>query len=171
MDPRDLRQALGAFATGITVVTTHGPEGPVGVTANSFNSVSMDPPLVLWSLSKQSGSLPAFQAHRRWVINVLAETQRELSNQFARRGPDKFAGVDAVADDAGPILTGTLATFVCDTEHEYDGGDHIILVGRVTRFERSPAGPPLLYFRGGYRELSAPDHPFPVDEDWQSWSQ
>ncbi len=171
MDERELRHALGAFATGITVVTTHGPDGPVGVTASSFNSVSMDPPLVLWSLSKRSASLAAFQSHRRWVINVLGESQRDISNQFARRGPDKFAGVETDDDSAGPVLRGTVATFVCDTEHEYDGGDHIILVGRVTRFVGSKAGPPLLYFRGGYREIGAVDHPFPADDDWQSWSQ
>jgi 3-hydroxy-9,10-secoandrosta-1,3,5(10)-triene-9,17-dione monooxygenase reductase component len=129
----------------------------------------MDPPLVLWSLSKRSTSLPAYQSHRRWVINVLGESQMDVSNQFARRGPDKFAGVAFEDDPAGPILPATLATFCCDTEHEYDGGDHIIFVGRVTRFVGSTAGAPLLYFRGGYREIGTVEHPFTADDDWQSW--
>lgn len=171
MDPKDLRRALGAFATGITVITTHGADGPVGVTANSFNSVSLDPPLVLWSLARTSSSLTAFQAHRKWVVNVLGETQRDLSNRFARRGPDKFGDLAFQEDEHGPVLPDTLATFWCETEHEYEGGDHIILVGRVTRFQGTPAGPPLLYFRGNYRDIGEVEHTFPADGDWQSWSQ
>jgi flavin reductase (DIM6/NTAB) family NADH-FMN oxidoreductase RutF len=139
------------FATGVTVVTTHGEQGPVGVTANSFNSVSLDPPLVLWSLSRASTSLDAFTSHRRWVVNVLAADQQSVSRHFSATGPDDFGDLGVQNDPFGPVLANTIATFWCTTEHEYDGGDHLILVGRVTRFVGHKGGDPLLYFRGVYR--------------------
>ena len=155
MDSRELRNALGHYATGVTVVTTRGADGPVGVTVNSFASVSLDPPLVLWSLHRSSTSLQAFEAHGQWVINVLARDQEAISNRFAGPGPDDFSGLAAVDDEAGPVLQGTIATFWCTAEHIYDGGDHVILVGRVSRFATGEDAPPLLYFRGSYTGTQA----------------
>ncbi len=151
IDARELRNALGHFATGVTVVTTLGPEGErIGVTVNSFAALSLDPPLVLWSLAKKSWSLPAFQSAGHFCIHVLAHDQQAVSDRFAKAGEDKFAGVDIGEGVGGvPLLPGGMAVFQCSVEHRYDGGDHIILVGRVERLTtRSTA--PLLFYRGRY---------------------
>lgn len=107
-DPRDFRQALGRFATGVTIVTTRAADGtPVGMTANSFNSVSMDPPMVLWSLARTARSLPAFSQATHWNVHILANDQEALSNRFAKAGEDKFAGL-VLDDSAGgaPLIPG-----------------------------------------------------------------
>src|SRR6218665_3033067 len=128
IDPRDLRQALGAFGTGVTVVTTLDPESrPVGVTANSFNSVSLDPPIVLWSLRNTSPSRGAFDACGRFVINVLTLEQVPLSRRFATPIPDKFQGVPHAAGQQGlPVLAECAAVFECRTEQRLEVGDHIL---------------------------------------------
>jgi flavin reductase (DIM6/NTAB) family NADH-FMN oxidoreductase RutF len=151
IDPRQFRDALGHFATGVTVVTTRDTEGQaVGVTVNSFSSLSLDPPLILWSLAKKSYSLAAFETHPTFAVHVLASDQQELSNRFARAGTDKFAGIEPKEGFGGsPLLPGCAAVFECSTEFRYDGGDHVILVGRVQRFSTAER-PPLLFYRGRY---------------------
>lgn len=151
IDSRQFRDALGHFATGVTVVTTLDAERqPVGVTVNSFSSLSLDPPLILWSLAKKSYSLAAFESHPAFAIHVLAGDQQDLSNRFARAGTDKFAGLTTDEGFGGvPLLKGCAAVFQCSTEFRYDGGDHLILVGRVQAFATEER-PPLLFYRGRY---------------------
>jgi len=151
-DPRELRRALGQFATGVTVVTTCAEDGRrVGVTANSFTSLSLDPPLVLWCLSKEAPSLPAFETASHFAINVLGATQHYLSRQFATPAEDKFAGVDFQEGPGGvPILGGVLAHFVCRNVRHVEAGDHVIVIGEVERFEAFD-GEPLVFHSGAYR--------------------
>lgn len=155
-DPRTLRDALGCFSTGVTVVTARDGAGrPVGLTANSFTSVSLDPPLILFCLAKSSGNLAVFQECGHFAVNVLHIGQQPTSNRFARRGDeDRFADVAWEAGETGsPLLTGALAAFDCAREAVHDGGDHLIFVGRVLRVKFEPRRDPLLYFRGRYRRL------------------
>lgn len=153
IDPRDLRQALGAFGTGVTVVTTLDHDGrPVGVTANSFNSVSLDPPIVLWSLRSTSPSMPAFDACGRFVINVLTLEQVPLSRRFATPIPDKFQGVPHAPGQQGlPVLADCAAVFECRTEQRLEVGDHILYLGRVEAYHHRP-GPALLFCQGRYAQ-------------------
>ncbi len=151
LDPRDFRNALSMFATGVTIITTRTASGePVGITANSFNSVSLDPPMVLWSLAKNAYSLPIFQQAKEWNVHILSNEQEALSNKFAKKGEDKFAGITL---DQGvtpsPLLPGCSARFQCRTMFEYEGGDHIIFVGEVVAYDQTPT-PPLLYLSGNY---------------------
>ncbi len=150
-DPTNLRSALGSFVTGVTIMTACDSNSrDVGVTANSFNSVSLDPPMVLWSLARTSGSLPVFADASHFVVHILAADQEHLSNRFARSAADKFDGL-AIERGAGgaPLLPGTTARFQCRTAYKYDGGDHIIFVGEVEEFESS-ARPPLAFHGGRY---------------------
>lgn len=158
VDSREFRKALGTFATGITVVTTASREaGMIGVTANSFNSVSLDPPLVLFSLDRRAYSSPTFHSAGHFAINVLADDQRHLSVIFATPLIDKWESVDYELWNTGcPILSGTIASFECKTQHIYDGGDHLIFVGRVDKMRFELTGDPLLYFRGAYRRIGGP---------------
>ncbi|MGH6933283.1 MAG: flavin reductase family protein [Dongiaceae bacterium] len=158
VDPRQFRRALGCFATGITVVTTVSREsGMIGITANSFNSVSLDPPLVLFSLDRRAYSLAAFHSAGHFAINVLSEGQRHLSQIFATVLVDKWENVDYELWNTGcPMLSAALANFECKTQHIYDGGDHLIFVGRVQKMRWSDSSEPLLYFRGGYRHIGEP---------------
>ncbi|MBL8473131.1 MAG: flavin reductase family protein [Rhodocyclaceae bacterium] len=154
MDTREFRRALGCFATGITVITARDAAGmPVGLTANSFNSVSLDPPLVLWSLSLYSNNLAAFQNCSHWAVNVLAADQQALSQRFAQTEGNRFGGLDFSEGLGGaPLLEGCCARFECRNETHYAGGDHLIFLGEVERYERFER-PPLLYFGGRYRQL------------------
>ncbi|MFI4981859.1 MAG: flavin reductase, partial [Nevskiales bacterium] len=148
-DAAEFRKALGSFATGVTIITTRAPDGaPMGLTANSFNSVSLSPPLVLWSLANTSMSLAAFRAAPYWAVHVLATDQEELSARFARRGESKFAGLD-IESGVGevPLLKGCSARFQCRTAFQYEGGDHVIFLGEVLAFDRNEAAP--LVFHGG----------------------
>lgn len=150
-DTKDFRNALGMFATGVTIVTALAEDGTaVGVTANSFNSVSMQPPLVLWSLAKNARSLPVFSGKEHWNVHILSNQQETLSNRFARPGEDKFAGLalDQGFSDA-PLIPDCSARFQCRTMFQYEGGDHIIFVGEVIEYNRTER-PPLLYVTGGY---------------------
>lgn len=154
-DPATFRAALGSFVTGVTIVTASDGTGrDAGVTANSFNSVSLDPPMVLWSLARSSSSLDVFAQASHFAVHILAADQEDLSNRFARGGADKFAGL-AVTRGAGnaPLLPGAAAQFQCRTAFQYDGGDHVILVGEVESFERSERPP--LAFHGGRYALAA----------------
>jgi len=152
-DPKEFRNALGQFATGVTIVTTMDESGkPFGVTASSFNSVSLDPPLVLWSLAKTAHSMPAYQSSGGFNVHVLASHQDDLSNQFAQRSDDKFAGIDWKKCDKGfPLLPECAALFRCTTTFQYEGGDHIIFVGEVIDFKRNDL-PPLLFHSGRYAD-------------------
>jgi flavin reductase (DIM6/NTAB) family NADH-FMN oxidoreductase RutF len=151
---RALRDALGTFATGVTVVTALDPEGrAIGLTVNSFNAVSLEPPLVLWSLSLASPNLEAFRCASHFAVNVLAADQQVLSERFARRTGDKFAGLDWRAGRGGaPLLSGCCAVFECRNETQHAGGDHLIFIGRVEGCSRSDRAP-LVFHGGRYRLL------------------
>jgi flavin reductase (DIM6/NTAB) family NADH-FMN oxidoreductase RutF len=150
-NPRELRNALGAFATGVTIITTRSKAGVLaGMTANSFTSVSLNPPLVLWSSSLYAQSLPAFQEGSHFVVNILAYDQIELSNRFAKSHEDKFADVDHIIPESGaPVLIGAAAHLECRNEYRHYGGDHIIFIGYVERFAYTDK-PTLLFCRGKY---------------------
>jgi len=153
-DPREFRRALGAFTTGVTIVTARAPDGtPVGVTANSFNSVSLDPPLVLWSLARSSRSLAAFQSADHWVVHILAADQEALSNRFAKSGEDKFSGMATEAGvGAAPLLKDCACRLQCKTAFMKEGGDHVIFVGEVVAFDRRDV--PSLVFQAGKYALA-----------------
>ena len=155
IEPRQFRTALGAFATGVTVITALSREGrPFGVTVNSFASLSLDPPLVLWSLASHSTSFTAFTEVRRFAIHVLCEGQEDLGRQFARSGIDRFNGL--VLDkgiDGTPLLPSVAAVFECRNLYRYWGGDHAIFIGRVDRFEHWPDRKPLVFHEGRMKRL------------------
>lgn len=148
---RDLRQALARFVTGVAIVTAADPDGaPLGLTINSFSSVSLDPPLVLWSLSHRSSSRAAFLAARHFAVNVLGAGQQDLSASFARPLADRFLGVDWRPGFGGaPVLAGCIATFECAAAGHIPAGDHLILLGRVERYQHRP-GAPLVFFASRY---------------------
>lgn len=154
---REFRNALGCFATGVTVVTTRRGDGsPLGVTANSFSSVSLDPPLVLWCIDKTADCFADFQAADGFAINVLGAEDMNVSNDMARSGRDGLGG-HGFADGPTlglPVLQRALASFECDVEHRYEGGDHVIMVGHVRGMQSRTDGDPLLYFRGKYAAIS-----------------
>jgi flavin reductase (DIM6/NTAB) family NADH-FMN oxidoreductase RutF/dienelactone hydrolase len=154
-DPRTLRDAMGCFATGVTIVTAMSPDGePIGLTANSFTSVSLDPPLLLVCIARSAGSLPALAAAEHFAINVLHIGQQPASNRFAKRGEDRFAATLWERGQSGaPLLTGSLAAYECAREALHEAGDHVILIGRVVRARVEPQRDPLLFFRGKYRRL------------------
>lgn len=150
-DPHAFRNALGSFVTGVTIVTARDEAGaPVGLTANSFNSVSLDPPMVLWSLSLYSGSLPVFRRAERWAVHVLAADQQAMSDRFATPGVDKFSGMElADGPEGAPLIEGYAARFGCRARFEYEGGDHAIFLGEVVDFDQCDADP-LIYHSGRY---------------------
>jgi flavin reductase (DIM6/NTAB) family NADH-FMN oxidoreductase RutF len=147
IDPDEFRHALSCFATGVAVVTTLDAQGQkVGMTISSFNSVSLDPPLVLWSIADDSLSYDVFVAADYFAVHVLAMTQKELSDRFAQSGDSKFDRFDCREGIHGvPILPEFAACFECSTEHIYPGGDHKIIVGRVHRFEDREADPLIVH--------------------------
>ena len=151
IDPRELRNALGAFMTGVTVVTTLDETGsPRGLTANSFTSVSLDPPLVLFCIAKTAASCPVFAEAAQFAINILTEEQREVSGRFASNIADRFAGGDWRPGETGsPVLSGAAAWLDCRMHDQVDAGDHLILIGRVVAFDYSSANP-LGFCRGAY---------------------
>ena len=151
VDPREFRRALGQFATGVTVITARAPSGElVGVTANSFNSVSLDPPMVLWSLSKASRGLRFFLEAESFCVNVLAADQVSVSNHFASKKDDKFADLSFDSGAGGaPLLQDCAARFQCQTAFTYEGGDHLIFVGEVLAFDES-GKQGLVYHQGKY---------------------
>ncbi|WP_375740319.1 p-hydroxyphenylacetate 3-hydroxylase reductase component [Pseudomonas boanensis] len=150
-DSRAFRRALGNFATGVTVVTAATPAGAkAGVTANSFNSVSLEPPLVLWSIDKRSSSLEVFEQASHFAVNILAADQIDLSNQFARPREDKFDGIIYEKGVGGaPLFADCAARFQCEMHQQVDGGDHWILIGKVVAFDDLGRSP-LLYHQGAY---------------------
>jgi flavin reductase (DIM6/NTAB) family NADH-FMN oxidoreductase RutF len=148
----DFRTALGMFATGVTIVTARGADGaPVGLTANSFNSVSLEPPLVLWSLARSAGSMPAFERGSHYAINILAADQHTLAERFASKALDRFADLAFRAGAGGaPILDGAAAVFECFNRSRYEEGDHVIFVGEVERCFARPGAQPLIFHGGRY---------------------
>jgi flavin reductase (DIM6/NTAB) family NADH-FMN oxidoreductase RutF len=151
IDPLDLRRAFGAFATGVTIVTTADQNGDVfGFTANSFSSVSLDPPLVLVNIAKSAYGLQIFTEAVGFAVNILAEKQRELSNTFASRGADKFANASWSAKRTGsPVFDGVIAWFDCEFFQQVDAGDHVILIGKVVEYGYN-SDSPLAFCRGAY---------------------
>jgi flavin reductase (DIM6/NTAB) family NADH-FMN oxidoreductase RutF len=146
---RLFRDALGRFATGVTEVTTMGPEGPVGFTANSFSSLSLDPPLVLWSPAKASQRYPFFAAAEHFAIHILGQDQADWPRRFSRQG-EGFAGLEWRTNAEGvPVLPGAIARFDCRRHAVHDGGDHLIIVGQVLRLALEE-GEPLVFAKGKY---------------------
>ena len=154
-DPRTLRDALGCFATGVTVVTCLKPDGaPTGLTVNSFTSVSLDPPLLLVCLAKPAASAVTLIEASHFAVNVLQTGQQPASIRFSTRDEDRFGTTPWSCGEAGaPILKNSLGVFECERHAVYDGGDHHILVGQVIKASFDAALDPLLYFRGRYRRL------------------
>ncbi len=154
MDTRQLRNALGRFTTGVTVVTCCDASGGfVGLTANSFSSLSLEPPLVLWSLRSASPALVSFEAASRFAINVLADSQVELSRRFASKSEDRFAeGSWSLGAHGAPVLVGCAAVFECETQTQQVAGDHRLFIGRVLACSESALAP-LVFQAGHYRLL------------------
>lgn len=167
IDPRALRRALGNFATGVTIVTAIDLDGnKVGVTANSFCSLSMDPPLILWSSKKDARSSPIFEAAKNFAVNILASDQLEMSNHFARQQEDKFAGVEWEEGIGGvPIFPNCAGRFQCETYDKLDGGDHWIFVGRVIAFDDFGRSP-LCFHQGSYAMILGHPGSFPKTGDY-----
>lgn len=154
-DPRTLRDAMGCFATGVTIVTALDASGtPAGLTANSFTSVSLDPPLLLVCVANTAGTAPVLRDATHFGVNVLQIGQQPASNRFAAKGEDRFANLPWAPGQTGvPLLGSSLVSFECQRESLHEAGDHFILVGRVVRAQFEPHRDPLLYFRGKYRRL------------------
>ncbi len=153
-NPAAFRQAMGQFATGVTVVTTMSEAQPVGLTANSFTSVSLDPALVLVCLGKSLGCLEAFAGADHFGVNVLQADQRETSTRFATKGAERFTDLDwHLAKGCIPLIADALAHLECRKHAELDYGDHVIFIGEVQRATYDPSREPLLYFGGQYRQL------------------
>jgi 3-hydroxy-9,10-secoandrosta-1,3,5(10)-triene-9,17-dione monooxygenase reductase component len=161
-DPREFRAALGCFATGVCIMTTRRPDGKrEGLTCNSFSSVSLTPPMVLWSLSRKAQSVPAFVDTAYFAVNVLAAEQQEIAAHFARAADDKFTVIEHLLTEGfggAPLIEGCAARFECRNQFQNYGGDHIVFIGTVERFaywDRLP----LLFHRGHYGTLGPPDEP------------
>ncbi|CAA0119108.1 p-hydroxyphenylacetate 3-hydroxylase, reductase component [BD1-7 clade bacterium] len=156
LDQREFRNALGRFATGVCVITAN-PEGeaPIGMTVNSFGAVSLDPPLVLWSIQKDSECFPLFEKATQYGVNILSEDQQALSNQYAKKGQhDLVEGTFRQGSSGVAVLKDVMTSFECDIESRIDGGDHVILLGRVLEMTTHPAERnPLVFYAGKYREL------------------
>lgn len=150
--PSEFRTALGMFATGVTIVTARAANGRVvGLTANSFNSVSLTPPLVLWSLSQAAASMAVFSTGSHYAINILSVEQHALAQRFAAKNVDRWAGVEYTEGHGGaPLLAGAAATFECFNRSRYDEGDHVIFVGEVERCTHRPEASPLLFHGGQF---------------------
>jgi len=158
--PGEFRKTLGVFPTGIAVATARAPDGRLqGTTISSFNSVSLDPPLVLFSLARTVQSFSGWKAASTWGISVLSETQDGLSTRFAQSGPDKWSGFEPIVGSTGvPLIPGALAHFECERYALHDGGDHLIFVGRVLALGRPPGATarPLIFFAGRYHQINRP---------------
>src|SRR5580698_2933034 len=166
-DLRAFRRALGQFATGVGVVTAHTERGdPIGLTISSFNAVSLNPPLILFSVARDALSLQPLRDAAGFAVNILGYEQRSLSDRFAKSKADKWSSVEFTrGHHDAPLLSGALAHFECSPYAEHDGGDHLIFVARVVRYS-SWVGQPLIFFRGAYSsvadKLSAPPWPLPI---------
>ena len=155
-DVRAFRQALGSFPTGVALITTSvSAEHHMGITVNSFTSVSLDPPLILWCLDKKSDRYHAFTRAKSYTVNILGTAHQDVSARLAKQGNHSLDGIALRATSLGPpSLADALAVFECEAEALHDAGDHAILIGRVVRFARQNAGEPLVFFRGKYGSLA-----------------
>ncbi|WP_226702807.1 flavin reductase family protein [Microbulbifer elongatus] len=155
LEPLHLRQVFGQFATGVTIVTTGSDTGEaVGMTVSSFNTVSLEPPLILWCIDKKTGCFDAFNQCEHFAIHVLSDQQDNLSSLFARRGVDKFSGLNYHMSDQGvPLLHEYCARLQCTLTARYEGGDHLIMVGRVDQMHTQDRAP-LIFHRGGYARIA-----------------
>lgn len=166
---QDLRKALAQFATGVTVVTTRAADGtPVGLTVNSFNSVSLEPPLVLWSIAHKAQSFDVFRTCERYIVHVLSVDQLDVAKVFATRGADKFGSSAWELNGSGlPLLEGGVAWFECGNRRQYDEGDHVIMVGRIEAFA-IPGGPPLIFHDSRYmRRVEEAPLPKALRSPWE----
>ncbi len=157
VDPLEFRRALGCFATGVTVITVVDEQGrPRGLTANAFSSLSLDPTLILVCVDHRSDTFPVMSTSEVFAVNILSEDQREISQRFAGKGEDKFAGISYHTGETGaPIIDGALAVLECRTHEKHIAGDHTIFIGNVSSIQHGP-GQPLLFFRGNYASLPEP---------------
>ena len=156
-DARDFRDAVGWFTTGVTVITARAPDGAVyGVTANSFASVSLDPPLLLWCMDRRSQRHDIFVRAKGFTVSILGTEHKDVSSRLARPGEHALDGIALIETELGPpALADSLAIFECAAERKMEGGDHTILLGRVLRFSRPSQSAPLVYFRGKYSALQS----------------
>ena len=154
-DGRDLRNALGRFATGVCVITTADDnQRALGITANSFSSVSLDPPLVLWNLQNNSDVYAPFASPRYFAVNVLASEQQALSTEYSKKGDHVMVAEHyRIGEGGSPVIHDALVSFECELEATHEGGDHLIIVGRVIKMSGLDEGEPLLFFSGDYRKL------------------
>jgi len=154
-DARELRNALGRFATGVCVITTISEQQQaVGMTANSFSSVSLEPPLLLWCLQNNSDVYGVYSKARYFGVNILNSEQQPHSTQYARKGQHELVQDHYRLGKYGsPVIRNALVTFECELEATYPGGDHLIIVGRIRDMHQRTTGEPLLFYSGGYREL------------------
>ena len=155
-DGRELRDALGRFATGVCVITVVTENGQaLGLTANSFSSVSLDPPLVLWNLQNNSDVYHAFAGPKIFGINVLGAEHEELSNRYAKKGDHQLDEAHYnIGEHGAPVFPGALVSFECELDAAHEGGDHLIIVGRVLDMHSRPTGEPLVFYSGAYRALN-----------------
>jgi flavin reductase (DIM6/NTAB) family NADH-FMN oxidoreductase RutF len=159
LEARHLRDCLGHFATGVTIVTACAPDGTLaGLTVNSFNSLSLDPPLVLWSLSLRSTSLSTFEAASHFAVSVLSSGQLDLARRFARAQANRFAGLTVRTGLGGaPLIDGAVAWFECECRSHQRAGDHVLFIGQVRRCARDAGGQPLVFHKGHF--LASVRHP------------
>lgn len=164
IDQRSFRKALSQFTTGVAVITARSVTGNViGMTMSSFNSLSLDPPLILFSVDRRAISLDAMLAAEGYAVNILARQQEHLSNQFAEARGDKWSNVEyEIGHAQAPLLNGVLAHFECDPYANHDGGDHVLFIGRVVRFTAAEDSDPLVFFRGKYHSLNLHGHREPM---------
>lgn len=155
-DLRTFRNTLGLFVTGVTIITCRDQDAaPVGITANSFNSVSLDPPLVLWSVGNQARSLAAFDAARHFAVHILRDDQASLSQRFATSGTDKFTDLPIETGQGGvPLLSDCAARLECTLHAKHPAGDHVLFIAEVNHLTSDPDAMPLVYHGGRYAELS-----------------
>jgi len=157
IDPGAFRQVLAHLPTGVTVIASHGSEGPVGMAANSVTSVSLDPPLILFCPAKSSSTWPKIREAGSFCVNVMAGHHEVITRQFAAKEADRFSGVDYAHRPTGPALADAVAWIECSLHDEHDAGDHTIVVARVVAIEAVAGVEPLVFFRGSYGSFRAPD--------------
>lgn len=156
MDSKDFRNTLGHFATGVTVITTRSEDKFIGLTANAFSSLSLDPPLILVCIDKKASSMHAFKKGHPFIVNILQQNQDTECWRFAKKSEDKFEGCDYnLTSDEVPMLKGNLATIHCHVDEIMEGGDHFIITGLVKEVDYDEQGDPLLFFRGKLAEMKA----------------
>lgn len=165
--PPPYREAISRFATGVTVISTTGPNGPVGMTASAVSSLSLEPLLMLVCINNRLPTHEALLAHGRFAVNVLGEGDEELALRFARPAEDKFAGLDVDFSHGAPVLPNAIAHFICDLHEHLPGGDHSIFIGRVEHCDFVPHRRPLLYFGSAFGGLQTDNDP--ALDDAHNW--